>query len=269
MALRGALRALTFPPSFPPSLPSLRLYAIVLVINHSVPRVARMLIQVVPLFVGFTWFGVMIFGPYLPRFGSFPQAFATLFCVWNGDALMDVHAELGVWFPGVGFVYLAVFVGVFSYVILNILLVVVQQTLLYVQVHDRGKRRLHRLLVGREGGREEKEEEEEGGGRRRRRGGEQEGKEGKEVVDVEKDFLALLDLALGKDETGDFFDEAGVGGDGAAAAAGAEGGRRKRSTQAAEEVRQRQQQGVRQRRGGGEEEKGTFASSAAAAKGSR
>ena len=214
-----------------------------------------MLIQVVPLFVGFTWFGVMIFGPYLPRFGSFPQAFATLFCVWNGDALMDVHAELGVWFPGVGFVYLAVFVGVFSYVILNILLVVVQQTLVYVQVHDRGKRRLHRLLVGREEGRE-------GGGEE---GGK--GKQVKEVVDVEKDFLTLMDLTHGRDATGDFFDEAGVG---AGAADGWEGGRG-RSAQTAEEeekARRRQQQGLRQRRGG---ETGALASSmaAAAAKGSR
>ena len=57
-----------------------------------------MLVQVVPLFVGFAWFGVMIFGPYLPRFGSFSLAFVTLFCVWNGDALMDVNTELGVWY---------------------------------------------------------------------------------------------------------------------------------------------------------------------------
>jgi hypothetical protein len=33
-------------------------YAIILVIDNSVPRVARMLVQVVPIFVGFTLLGV-------------------------------------------------------------------------------------------------------------------------------------------------------------------------------------------------------------------
>lgn len=30
-----------------------------------------MLVQIVPIFVGFTLLGVMIFGAYFPRFGSF------------------------------------------------------------------------------------------------------------------------------------------------------------------------------------------------------
>ena len=103
----------------------------------------------------------MIFGSYFPRFGSFswyattrhnsthalhaphhntlnPQfmythpnnrAFTTLFCLWNGDAIMETADQLG----AVGhsrvfaMAYIVVFVFVFVYVVLNILLVVVQQ----------------------------------------------------------------------------------------------------------------------------------------------
>lgn len=64
MGLTDAL----LPPSRTQSRPQ---YAIILVIDNSVPRVLRMLVQIVPIFVGFTLLGVMIFGAYFPRFGSF------------------------------------------------------------------------------------------------------------------------------------------------------------------------------------------------------
>jgi hypothetical protein len=218
-----------------------------------------MLVQVVPLFVGYAWFGVMFFAPYLPRFGSFSQAFATLFCVWNGDGLMDVQGELGTWFPGLGFAYLSVFVGVFSYVVLNILLVVVQQTLVYVQVQDRGKRRLHRLLLRREGGKKLGGEGREGGEGDRdvvEKGASNMGRhsDGRhQGLDEEKDFLALLDLTHGQDATRAFFE-------GESGGRGGGGERREnkgeRGTLWPEKGRADGYEGLRQRRGGQGEREG-------------
>lgn len=41
-----------------------RLYAIVLVIRRSIPRVGKLLVQVIPIFVGYALFGVMV-GPHI------------------------------------------------------------------------------------------------------------------------------------------------------------------------------------------------------------
>jgi hypothetical protein len=60
-------------------------YAIVLVIQKSIPRVAKVLLQVIPIFVGYALLGVMIFGYFYPSFGTFSLASATLFSVWNGE----------------------------------------------------------------------------------------------------------------------------------------------------------------------------------------
>jgi hypothetical protein len=60
-------------------------YAVILVIQQSIPRVGKLLVQLVPLFVGYALFGVMAFGYRFPRFGSFPQALSMLFCLWNGQ----------------------------------------------------------------------------------------------------------------------------------------------------------------------------------------
>ena len=61
-------------------------YTIVLVMQRSVPRVCKVLVQVVPMFVGYALFGVMLFGCFFPRFGDFSMAFSTLFCLWNGQS---------------------------------------------------------------------------------------------------------------------------------------------------------------------------------------
>lgn len=62
-----------------------RLYAIVLVIRRSIPRVGKMLVQIVPIFVGYALLGMMTFGYYYASFGSFQYASASLFCIWNGQ----------------------------------------------------------------------------------------------------------------------------------------------------------------------------------------
>ena len=72
-------------------------------------------------------FGMCTFGGSSYRFSSLKESVITLFSLSNGDSIKDTFAELIVVNPVVGQIYLYSFVIIFSYIVLNLVLAIVEE----------------------------------------------------------------------------------------------------------------------------------------------
>lgn len=64
-------------------------FNIILTLRRAVPRVLRFLVGVLPIFISYVLFSVVVFSDRVPRFVDFGTAAVTLFANLNGDVLRE------------------------------------------------------------------------------------------------------------------------------------------------------------------------------------
>lgn len=106
-----------------------RLYTLALIIFKSMPLMARVLLSVAPFFIGITLLGYTMFAADVEVFGTFDLTLNTHFAFMNGDVLLDTYRATTAKFGWLAAVYLTLFFCLFTYVVLNISLVVVEYVL--------------------------------------------------------------------------------------------------------------------------------------------
>jgi len=101
-------------------------YVLITTLRRSTPRVARFLVGVLPIFLGYAMFGVAFFSTAAETFGTLGDASTTLFSLLNGDSIHDVFDQLYPAHPIISRIYLYSFISIFIYAVLNIFVAIVE-----------------------------------------------------------------------------------------------------------------------------------------------
>jgi hypothetical protein len=103
-------------------------YILVVTLKKGVPRVARFMVGVMPMMLGYAFFGMVCFGSYSDRFESFSASMITLFAVLNGDVIRETFLNLDNGdFVVVSQVYMYTFICLFIYVVLNVFIAIIEE----------------------------------------------------------------------------------------------------------------------------------------------
>ena len=103
-------------------------FNIILTIRRAGPRVLRFLVGVLPVFVAYTLFAVVVFSDRIPRFADMRTAFITLFANLNGDVVRETFMAIVAYHPVVGQFFFYTFISLHIYVILNVVVAVVEES---------------------------------------------------------------------------------------------------------------------------------------------
>ncbi|CEG47548.1 Mucolipidin and related proteins (TRML subfamily of transient receptor potential proteins) [Plasmopara halstedii] len=123
------------------------IFSIVLTLKLGLPRVLQFLLGVFPLFFGYALFGTIYFGNKIEEFGCLSASMVTLFSLMNGDAILDTFDAMKLHnFSISGKVYMYSFISLFTYVVLNIFIAIVEEAFFATQS---SRRRLNDLLSDR------------------------------------------------------------------------------------------------------------------------
>ena len=105
-----------------------KFYAFVLTLKRAVPRILRFLASVLPLFVAYMAFGLVMFGSYAERWASGTMTLITLFAFVNGDAMQETFSHTRIlgdsFMTAVSQLYLYTFFGLFNFVVLMVLIAI-------------------------------------------------------------------------------------------------------------------------------------------------
>ena len=101
-------------------------YALILTLRKSAPRVLAFLLGVLPVFLGFAYFGVAYFSIGSDLFADVDHASIALFALLNGDVIHDVFDNLFPIAPFISRLYLYTFIALFIYAVLNIFIAIVE-----------------------------------------------------------------------------------------------------------------------------------------------
>ncbi len=76
------------------------------ILDNSMQTVATFMLSCLPMILGFTLAGMVLFSPGTLLFANLSRAFATLFCIANGDSMIPIFESVW-WVSGVaGYVYI-------------------------------------------------------------------------------------------------------------------------------------------------------------------
>ena len=95
-------------------------------IKNALPKVARYLIGVTPIFLGFLFFGLCIFWRS-ERFTNTSNVLIILFSLAQGDSVFDVFKDLSGLYFFIGQIYLYFFLIIFIVVVLNIFIAIIEE----------------------------------------------------------------------------------------------------------------------------------------------
>ena len=102
-------------------------YHLALTTRRALPRIAKFLGGVAPLFIAYALFGLAYFGAYVNAFSGFSSSTVLLFSVLNGDIIWQTFDELQRHGSIVASLYLYSFISIFMYVILNLFIALVEE----------------------------------------------------------------------------------------------------------------------------------------------
>ena len=103
-------------------------FALILTLERSVPKVMKFLLGVAPIFMGYAVFGVAFFGSKTVRFSGIRNAFVALFSLLNGDAVNETFQDLLPHHSFITMFYVYSFILLWTYVVLNILIAIVEES---------------------------------------------------------------------------------------------------------------------------------------------
>eukprot|EP01048_Picozoa_sp_COSAG05_P004081 COSAG05_NODE_207_length_14113_cov_13.452119_7_plen_708_part_00 len=108
-----------------------RYYILIHTLTHSLPSVGRFILGCVPLFLSFVGAATVFFGRQAQSFGSLGETITTLFSLLNGDTMLDTFDAVGSsknqLGGGLGRLFLAVFIMLFTYAVLNVFIAILCQ----------------------------------------------------------------------------------------------------------------------------------------------
>ena len=105
-----------------------RTFLLFLVLERAGPRVLYFMMSCIPVVTGFTLAGTVFFGSQNRLFASYSATFSTLFCISNGDSMINIFEAVYYSDGWLGYAYLYLWSSLVIFVIVNIFLVIVQQT---------------------------------------------------------------------------------------------------------------------------------------------
>jgi len=105
-----------------------RTFLLFLVLERAGPRVLYFMMSCIPVVTGFTLAGTVFFGSQNRLFASYSATFSTLFCISNGDSMVNIFEAVYYSDGWLGYAYLYIWSSLVIFVIVNIFLVIVQQT---------------------------------------------------------------------------------------------------------------------------------------------
>ena len=114
-------------------------YILVATLKRGVPRVARFMVGVMPMMLGYAFFGMVCFGSYSDRFESFSASMITLFAVLNGDVIRETFLNLADKSPYVSQIYMYTFICLFIYVVLNVFIAIIEEAFFSAWEQDKTK----------------------------------------------------------------------------------------------------------------------------------
>ena len=103
-------------------------FNLILTLRRAAPRVLRFLVGVLPVFLGYSFFAVLLWGDRVPRFADPRTAFITLFANLNGDVVRETFMSLVNVHPITGQLFFYSFISLHIYVVLNIVIAVVEES---------------------------------------------------------------------------------------------------------------------------------------------
>mmetsp|Transcript_6106 Transcript_6106/g.7389 ORF Transcript_6106/g.7389 Transcript_6106/m.7389 type:complete len:196 (-) Transcript_6106:206-793(-) len=103
-------------------------YTLIVTLRRAIPRVFRFLVGVVPVFLGYAFFGMLYFGDKSDKFQSFSVSLITLFALLNGDEIRATLMDLLYEHAFIAQVYVYSFVCLFIYVVLNVFIAIVEES---------------------------------------------------------------------------------------------------------------------------------------------
>jgi len=103
-------------------------YSLILTLRMSAPKVMRFVFGVIPVFLGFAFFGVAMFSSYTELFEGVGSASVTLFALLNGDVVHDIFNALLPAGSTISRLYLYLFISTFIYAVLNIFIAIVEDS---------------------------------------------------------------------------------------------------------------------------------------------
>ena len=102
-------------------------YMVILTMRRGGPRVLRFMVGVLPIMMGYAFFGMTYFGSESDRFETFGASMVTLFAVLNGDVIRETFLNLMPVYPVMSQVYLYTFISLFMYVVLNVFIAIIEE----------------------------------------------------------------------------------------------------------------------------------------------
>jgi Polycystin cation channel len=97
----------------------------VIAVRRGLPTIARLIITSIPIFMGYAFFGMVVFSQVSDEFVNLDRAVAALFSTINGDSLYSRFIVIDVYFPWVVRIYEYSFVCIGAYAIINIFIAVI------------------------------------------------------------------------------------------------------------------------------------------------
>jgi hypothetical protein len=121
LAWFNLLRYMEYSPQF---------YMLVLTVQQGASAGLAFLVSILPVFFGFAAFGVAMFGGQVEKFSSFSQACVTQFALLHGDIILETFDDLYAIAPITSRVYIYVFITTFICAVLNIFIVIIEESFL-------------------------------------------------------------------------------------------------------------------------------------------
>jgi hypothetical protein len=115
-----------------------RCYLLVHTLVHGLPSIGRFIVGCAPIFLAFTGAATIFFGRQAQSFGSIGETITTLFSLLNGDTMLDTFDAVGsdqhqLW-GWSGRLFLAFFIMLFTYAVLNVFIAIIEQAWMDVHV---------------------------------------------------------------------------------------------------------------------------------------
>jgi hypothetical protein len=117
-------------------------YILASALNRSIAPVARLLLGILPIFMGFVFIMMVWFGMYCDQFSTLHETIITLFCVLNGDVMQSTFNDVNVEDPLRGLLstfVLFAFCVLFMYVVLSIFVVILEDAYFMVRCDVAGE----------------------------------------------------------------------------------------------------------------------------------
>ena len=124
-----------------------KFYVLIKSLRKGLPNIFRFIVGAAPLLIGYALCGMVLFGSYTEDFQDFQNSIVTLFAAANGDALIDTFNAIYGQNSVIAYfsrIYLITFVCLFTYSVVNIFILIMEDAYFSVKEANMKKEAAHR-----------------------------------------------------------------------------------------------------------------------------